>query len=82
MPDLPIAALVLCEPCRTPTPLEDMARGPDGIPLQLCRRCAGLPPRPTPPPVDFCDSDWPPPRRRRYGPVADLPDINLYQEQS
>lgn len=65
----PISGMVLCWPCQTPKPLDQLARDAFGIPLQLCLACAATQP------AQDCEPEFAPLRG-----THDLPDIAEYQE--
>ena len=68
----PISTQVLCRDCLTPTPREHLAHDEHGIRTDLCRWCAG---------EDIGEPSWVDLTRPTLRDVADLPDIDQYQEQ-
>lgn len=69
----PISTQVICRDCYTPTLREDLAHDEHGIRTDLCRWCAGEGIGGEPSWVDLA--------RPTLRGVADLPDIDFYQEQ-
>jgi hypothetical protein len=82
----PTSSLELCDPCGRPTPLRDLVRGPDGIPINVCRWCAAEAPAAlTALDSIGCEPAWSPPLQRRlrveFELTDTLSDIADYQEQ-